>query len=55
MWGGIEIKVPPDWTVVSKVDPILGGYEDKTTSPKDELKRFVVRGTVVMGGLEVKN
>jgi predicted membrane protein len=55
MWGGIEIRVPPDWTVISKVDPILGGFEDKTTAPKDESKRFVVRGSVVMGGVEVKN
>jgi len=55
MWGGIEIRVPPDWTVISKVDPILGGFEDKTMPPKDESKRFVVRGSVVMGGIEVKN
>ncbi len=55
MWGGIEIRVPPDWTVISRVDPILGGYEDKTTPPKDDSKRFVVRGSVVMGGIEVKN
>jgi predicted membrane protein len=55
MWGGIVIKVPPDWTVIAKVDPILGGYEDKTTPPKDETKRFVIRGSVVMGGIEVRN
>src|SRR5215471_1865821 len=55
MWGGIEIRVPPDWTVISRIDPILGGYDDKTTPPKDESKRFVVRGSVVMGGIEVKN
>jgi predicted membrane protein len=55
MWGGIEIRVPPDWTVLSRVDPILGGYDDKTIQPKDESKRFVIRGTVVMGGIEVRN
>jgi predicted membrane protein len=55
MWGGIAIKVPPDWTVVGRVDPILGGYDDKTVQPKDEAKRFVIRGSVVMGGIEVKN
>jgi hypothetical protein len=55
MWGGIEIWVPPDWTVISKVAPILGGYEDQTTPPKDESKRLVVRGSVVMGGIEVRN
>lgn len=55
MWGGIVLKVPPDWTVIGRVDPILGGFDDKTTPPKDESKRFVVRGTVVMGGIEVRN
>jgi hypothetical protein len=55
LWGGIEIRVPPDWTVISKVDPILGGFEDHTQSPKDETKRFVVHGTAVMGGIEVRN
>ena len=55
MWGGIVLKVPPEWTVIGKVDPILGGYDDKTIQPKDESKRFVIRGSVVMGGIEVKN
>jgi predicted membrane protein len=55
MWGGIVLKVPTDWTVISSVDPILGGVDDKTLAPKDDTKRFVVRGTVVMGGIEVKN
>ncbi len=55
LWGGIHVRVPPDWTVVSKVDPVLGGYEDKTQSPKDESKRFVIHGSVMMGGIEVTN
>jgi predicted membrane protein len=55
MWGGIEVRVPPDWTVVSQVDPILGGYDDATQQPKQESKRFVIRGSVIMGGIEVTN
>jgi predicted membrane protein len=55
LWGGIEIRVPPDWTVVSQVDPILGGYEDGTEPPKGESRRLLIRGTVVMGGIEVTN
>lgn len=55
MWGGIVVRVPPDWTVISQVFPILGGFADKTTPPRDESKRLVIRGTVVMGGVEVKN
>jgi hypothetical protein len=55
MWGGIEVRVPSDWTVVSHVDPIMGGYQDNTQTPKEESKRFVIRGPVIMGGLEVTN
>ena len=55
MWGGIEIRVPSNWTVVSHVDPIMGGYEDHTLPPKEESKRFRIRGTVIMGGIEITN
>jgi predicted membrane protein len=54
-WGGIEIKVPEDWTVSSRVVPIMGGIEDKSHSPATADKRLVIRGVVVMGGVGVKN
>jgi predicted membrane protein len=55
-WGGIDIKVPEDWTVLSRVIPVMGGVEDKTHSPHpDAGKRLVVRGIVVMGGVSLKN
>jgi predicted membrane protein len=54
--GGIEIRVPEDWTVVSELEVILGGVDErKAGPPKDESKRFILRGTVLMGGVEVKN
>ena len=54
--GGIEIRVPEDWTVVSELEVILGGVDDrKAAPPKDESKRLILRGTVLMGGVEVKN
>ena len=54
-WGGIDIKVPEDWTVVTRVVPIMGGIEDKTHAPQTADKRLVVRGLLVMGGAAVKN
>jgi predicted membrane protein len=54
-WGGIDIKVPEDWTVVSRVVPIMGGIEDKTHAPQTPDKRLVIRGMLVMGGCSVKN
>ena len=54
-WGGIDIKVPDDWTVVSRVVPIMGGIEDKTHAPATPDKRLIIRGLLVMGGCAVKN
>lgn len=56
MWGGIEIVVPESWSVESRVVPLLGAYEDKSRPRSVEGdRRLVVTGTVVMGGVEVKN
>jgi len=56
MWGGIEIKVPEDWTVAGRVVPILGGFEDKTRPQRGAVThRLLVRGFAIMGGIEVKN
>lgn len=56
MWGGIEIRVPENWTVIGRVLPLMGGFEDATRPPKDATgHRLIVRGVVLMGGVEVKN
>lgn len=55
-WGGIELKVPDDWTVVVKATPFMGGFDDKTRPPQhDTGKRLVITGTVIMGGVEIRN
>jgi hypothetical protein len=57
MWGGIEIQVPPGWTVSSRVWPLMGGFEDKTTppAPEDITGELVISGLVTMGGITVKS
>jgi len=56
LWGGIEVKVPRDWMVVSKGLPLLGGFVDSTTPPPAPTgKVLVIRGMAVMGGVEIKN
>jgi predicted membrane protein len=55
LMGGISIKVPTDWTVELEGTPILGGFDEKTMQPKDASKRLVVRGTAIMGGVEIRN
>jgi predicted membrane protein len=54
--GGINLFVPPNWTVSQEVVPLLGGVHDKTRSvPTSPGQHLIVRGTVVMGGIEISN
>jgi predicted membrane protein len=54
--GGIEVRVPEDWTVVTRGMPLLGGFEDATHPPsQDTGQRLVVSGFAILGGVEVKN
>jgi predicted membrane protein len=53
--GGIEMTVPAGWVVESRVTPILGGVDDKTTHPAAGGKTLAVTGSVIMGGIEIKN
>ena len=56
MWGGIEIRVPENWTVIGRVTPVMGGFDDTTRPPQGaSAHKLVVRGVVLMGGVEVKN
>ena len=55
LMGGVEIRIPDDWLVIIDGFPIMGGYEDKTRPPKQGSKHLIVKGTVIMGGVEIKN
>ena len=53
--GGIEIRVPRDWQVISKIAPIVGGVENKAeSSPDGKSPVLTVVGTVALGGIEIK-
>jgi predicted membrane protein len=55
-WGGIDIKVPNDWSVVVLGTPLMGGFDDKTRPPQGgSNKRLVVKGYAIMGGVEISN
>lgn len=53
--GGIEIYVPDRWEVIGEVVPVMAGFEIKVRPASGADRRLVVRGTVVMGGVEVKS
>jgi hypothetical protein len=54
-WGGIDLKVPREWTVEGRVVPIMGGFDQRASGPTgpEEGPRLVVRGFAVMGGVAV--
>lgn len=55
-WGGVEIYVPPDWTVSSEVTTLLAGFIDKRRPTSVvPTKHLVIKGMVVMAGVEIKN
>jgi predicted membrane protein len=55
VWGGIELRVPEHWVVVNEVLPILGGVDQKARATNPDGPRLIVRGTVVMGGVDISN
>jgi hypothetical protein len=56
VFGGIELRVPEGWVIESQLGIALGGYEDRTRPVgAADAPRLVLRGTTVMGGVEVRN
>jgi len=56
--GGIELWVPGNWQVVSDVAPFMGAVEDKTEARPDSSgvqKRLVIRGSITMGAVTIRN
>jgi hypothetical protein len=58
VFSGVEIRVPETWSVVMEGHGVFGGFADNTTQPDPRtpgLKRLIVRGDAVFGGVDVKN
>jgi hypothetical protein len=54
--GGIDLRIPSDWVVVDRAAIVMGGIEDQTRVPDGAIaKRLVLRGSVFMGGLHIRN
>jgi predicted membrane protein len=61
--GGCEIFVPPTWRVTTPLVPVMGGIDDKRLPPLpggDSMDgrpapRLVLRGLIMMGGIEIKS
>lgn len=55
VFGSVEIIVPVDWAVDSKIAPIFGGCENRAYSPTDAKTTLVITGNAVFGKIEVKS
>lgn len=54
-WGGIDMRVPEGWTVANEGLAVMGAIEDSTKVAGDGHNTLIIRGLVVMGGVEIKN
>jgi Domain of unknown function (DUF5668)/Cell wall-active antibiotics response 4TMS YvqF len=58
-FGGIDIRVPENWRVMTRGVGIFGGYEDKTIPPRPQegvdAPKLIIKGYALFGGITVKN
>jgi hypothetical protein len=54
LMGSIDITVPPDWAVVNQAIVLMGGVTDRSTGAQGAANTLVIRGVVMMGGVEIK-
>ncbi|KAA6341886.1 hypothetical protein EZS27_010332 [termite gut metagenome] len=57
--GGIEIYAPNTWVIISKASCDFGGIEDNRFRTElvefDNSRKVIIRGKIVLGGMEIKN
>lgn len=58
IFGGIELIVPANWDIRLDMHTIMGGVTDKRPTEllaSNSDKIFVIKGTCIFGGVEIKN
>lgn len=67
IFGGGELRVPPNWEVIVENVGIFGGTSDRTWHPNAvppgaaaptpalPIKRLIIKGVAIFGGLTIKN
>jgi predicted membrane protein len=53
--GGIEMRIPETWSVSYAGTPVLGAFENKTRPVSVPAKKLLIRGSITLAGIEVKN
>ena len=56
LFGGVQLKVPPGWTVNIEITPRFGAVENNHRDPPsgESTGELIKTGTVTFGGVEVK-
>ena len=59
VFGGVELRIPENWSVVCKGAGVFGGYSDETHHPTPgqfpNFKQLICKGGAVFGGVVIKN
>jgi hypothetical protein len=57
VYGGIVVRIPPTWSAEVRGAGIFGGFSDNTIHPPvtPDMKRLIVKGGAVFGGVTIKN
>jgi predicted membrane protein len=58
MFGGVQLRIPENWTVTLRGTSIFGGFEDKTSHPEGESApqyELIITGIAAFGGVEIDN
>lgn len=55
LFGGVDVKVPPGWRIVSTGRAIAGGVSDDVPVPDEpEAPTLVVESTAALGGISIR-
>lgn len=58
VFSGIKFVIPPHWQVQSEIVSVMGGYQDKRPKGQslvDEDKVLIIKGTNLLGGIDIKS
>jgi hypothetical protein len=55
LFGGVDVKVPPEWRIVSTARAFAGGVSDNVPEPEDpEAPTLTVESTTAFGGISIR-
>jgi predicted membrane protein len=56
VFGGVKLRVPPDWNIKTEMVNVLGGFSDKRgLTQVDTNKLVIIEGVAIFGGGELTN